>query len=309
MVDGSSAFAQFEGLASQAQEDIACWPAPAANVEISDPENSKQPRMQICTDEGITKIAPPMQHTCIKSRARIKTALFVNDRMAIYPGSFPTYAVVKLRGNQQKPLSRQPKGPKQAASVPRPLRLEIKAAAISKVQLFVSEVLKKEFYLHSSFPTYALCAAPAAKKKRKAVDKTSGAGSKKPQKRAVNKTSGAGSKKPARPARNTNDLSERYAEMIVRRATLNEMSKAIGSSVLLKQAIEALQFEIENKQPYNVGGCCGRAPSYFQMMLDTLCVNQNDGLRRLTRQDMLEIVENAAEIVSERRLNASDAAC
>jgi hypothetical protein len=97
--------------------------------------------------------------------------------------------------------------------------------------------------------------------------------------------------------------------MIQRRATFNEFSKVQGTDALFSQALHALRYEIETKQAYTLSASStglGRAQSYFQMMLDALCVNQHDGLRRLTRQDMLEIVENAAEIVSERRKNEAD---
>jgi hypothetical protein len=263
----SSTFIEFEVLASQSQP----------HMRLSNP----LPRTH--TDEAPT----------IKRRARQKTQLFVQERLKEYPNQFPPYAVVKRRG---KSKSAQKKPPVRLPPVQRQPAQSIKTTALAKVQLFVSNALKQEFYLHDSFPVYAICKPPVevGKKRKREIDTA------RSRKRAS---------VPKAPPRDTNELSERYASMIQRRATFNEFSKVQGTDALFSQALHALRYEIETKQAYTLSASStglGRAQSYFQMMLDALCVNQHDGLRRLTRQDMLEIVENAAEIVSERRKNEAD---
>jgi hypothetical protein len=280
MLGTSTAFAEFEVLASQAELDFQ-----QAELDFQQPPLSIQ----------LTASLPDthLDHTSrIKSRATQKTALFIQQRLKEYPEQFPPYAIIKRRG-----------GLKQVRAQARPVqvrpaqKIKIKPAALAKVRLFVSSTLKQEFYLHDSFPAYAICKPPPTLAKKRKRENTK-SGCKKLARTSVLKA-----------PRNTNFLSEKYASMIQRRATFNEFSKVQGTDQLFRQAMHALRYEIETKQAYTMSSSStglGRAQSYFQMMLDALCVNQNDGLRRLTRQDMLEIVENAAEIVSERKKNDAD---
>merc|ERR1712086_182625 len=94
--------------------------------------------------------------------------------------------------------------------------------------------------------------------------------------------------------RDLGELGERYANMLRNRASKPGAYRS--AQTLVQSAQSALQYEIDTKQPYNIGGCCGRFPSYFQMLLASLCIQQNNkAVRRMTREDMLEVVESAAE--------------
>lgn len=99
-----------------------------------------------------------------------------------------------------------------------------------------------------------------------------------------------------KPMRDLNSLGERYARMVSRRAArAGAISRPLD---LIRRAQTALRYEIATKQPYTVGGCCGRSNSYFQMMLGCLNVQHNSSFKRLTRADMLDVLEVAAEVIT-----------
>jgi hypothetical protein len=99
-----------------------------------------------------------------------------------------------------------------------------------------------------------------------------------------------------KPMRDIDALAEKYASIVRIRAS--KVGSRLTAIDYVTQAQTAIQHEINEKLPYNIGGCCGRSASYFQMLLITLAVQQkNSGFKRLTRSDMLDILEASAEIV------------